>query len=97
MGSLFSDERECWLCGSPYVHKHHVYGGARRKRSDMEGCWLYLCPAHHNMSNHGVHFDKALDLEIKQECQSRWMVRNRAGVEQFIELFGRNYLEEEWS
>lgn len=63
----------------------------------MEGCWLYLCPAHHNMSREGVHFDPVLDLYIKQECQSRWMVKNRAGVEQFIELFGRNYLEEEWS
>ena len=90
--SLFSNERECWLCGSPYVHKHHVYGGARRKRSEDEGCWLYLCPAHHNMSKYGVHFDKSLDLEIKRECQSRWMVYNQAGINDFIAHFGRNYL-----
>ena len=95
MGSLFSDERCCWLCGSPYVHRHHVYGGARRRRSDAEGCWLYLCPAHHNMSRYGVHFDHELDMELKRECQSRWMVRNRAGVGEFIAAFGRNYLEEE--
>lgn len=92
MRSLFSQERECWLCGNPTVHRHHVYGGSRRRASEEDGCWLYLCPAHHNMSNHGVHFDRELDLQLKQECQTRWMVANRAGEADFIARFGRSYL-----
>ena len=92
MRSLFSQDRECWLCGNPHVHKHHVYGGARRRLSEAEGCWLYLCPAHHNMSPHGVHLDRELDLRIKRECQTRWMVANQRGEAEFIQTFGRSYL-----
>ena len=34
-------------------------------------CWL--CPAHHNMSNAGVHFNKALDLHLKQQAEKIWV------------------------
>lgn len=44
------------------------------------------------MSDRGIHFDKLLDLTIKQECQRRWMEREGSTVEGFIETFGRNYL-----
>ena len=91
--SLFSDERECWLCHSPEVHKHHVYpGNGRRQISEREGCWLYLCPAHHNMGEFGVHFDRQLDLAIRQECQRRWMESNEATADEFREIFGCSYL-----
>ena len=96
--SLFSDphDPECWICHTRMnLHVHHIYGGVgRRPVSDREGCWLYLCGPHHNMSDHGVHFDKLLDLSIKQECQRRWMKREQATVEDFIGVFGRNYLED---
>lgn len=90
MKSLFSDEKVCWLCGSPHVHKHHImYGTANRRLSESWGCWVYLCPRHHNMSKDGVHFNKQLDRELKEECQRRWEERYGEG---FIEIFGRNYL-----
>lgn len=93
MSSLYSDERVCFLCGNTLVHKHHVYGGnGRRQVSDREGCWLYLCPFHHNMSNAGIHFDKELDHMVKQDCQKRWMKRNGKTVDDFIATFGRSYL-----
>lgn len=92
-GSLFSDQRECWLCGNPNVHVHHVYGGVgRRPISEREGCWLYLCPFHHNMSNAGIHFDHELDARVKRECQERWMERNGKTEEEFCTMFGRSYL-----
>lgn len=91
--SLLSDEKACWLCGNPHVHKHHIYGGVgRRPISDREGCWVYLCGPHHNLSDAGVHFDKKLDLRLKKDCQLRWMERNRKTEEQFIKMFGRSYL-----
>ena len=86
-------EDGCWLCGNPTVHKHHVYGGTgRRQVSEREGCYVYLCPAHHNMSSVGVHFDHQLDMRLKAECERRWLEANGATEADFIRTFGRNYL-----
>lgn len=91
--SLYSTEQECWICHSPTVHLHHIYGGhGRRPISDREGCWVYLCPAHHNMSDFGVHFDHQLDQFFKADCQRRWEARNGKGHDDFRQLFGRSYL-----
>lgn len=50
------------------------------------------------MSNMGVHFDKELDAFFRSDCQRRW--ERREGISDpehraFIELMGRNYLEDE--
>lgn len=90
--SLLSTEKVCYICGSPAVIRHHVFGGtANRRLSEKHGCWVYLCPHHHNMSNEGVHFDRELDLQIKRACQSRWEAVN-GGREDFIRVFGKSYL-----
>lgn len=91
--SLLSTERECLVCRTTRdLHKHHIfYGAGRRKISEREGCWCWLCARHHNMSNQGVHFDRSLDLRIKQMCQGAWETANGT-TEDFIRLFGRNYL-----
>ena len=71
--SLYGNERECFLCHDTNVHKHHIFfGSGRRSISDDEGCWVYLCPMHHNMSDFGVHFDKSLDMFFKEDCQRWW-------------------------
>jgi hypothetical protein len=97
--SLLSDESDpcCYVCGTTYnLHVHHVYGGVgRRHVSDREGCWVFLCARHHNMSNAGIHFDKELDDLVKAECQRRW--EEREGIDEpnhetFIALMGRNYI-----
>ena len=86
------DEKVCYICGSPNnIHKHHVFGGANRKRSDREGCWVYLCAPHHNMSDKGVHFDREADLKLKRECEREWVDRNGT-IEDFIEAYGKNYI-----
>ena len=89
-----SNERECYICGAYYnLHKHHIYpGNGRRQISEREGCWCYLCYRHHNGSNHGVHFDKELDMMLRKECEIKWMQKNNATVEDFIATFGVNYL-----
>ena len=95
--SLFSDDPRCLICGRPYVHRHHIYpGNGRRDVSEQEGCWVYLCPFHHNMSNHGVHFDRKLDLTLREECQRRWEAREGLEGDEahdaFRRLFGISYL-----
>ena len=90
--SIMSNDKVCFICGTPFnLHKHHIYEAYRRKNSEKYGCWIYLCARHHNMSNQGIHFNKKLDTAIKQRCQEEWEARfgNR---EDFIRVFGRNYL-----
>lgn len=93
---LYGDERRCWLCWRQPVHRHHIYpGNGRRDVSEDEGCWVYLCPEHHNMSESGVHFDRSLDAFFRADCQRRWEARE--GVDDpdhsgFIHLFGCSYL-----
>ena len=94
--SLISDEERCWVCYTTMnLHRHHIfYGRDNRLQSELQGCWVYLCSTHHNMSDRGVHFNKALDLRLKQECQRRWESEKGTRAD-FIRLFGRSYLEEQ--
>lgn len=69
------------------------YGTANRNISEQQGCWCYLCPRHHNASNYGVHLNQKLNLMLRQKAQRAWMEKNNKTTEDFIALFGRNYLE----
>lgn len=91
--SILSNERECYICHSPFnLHRHHIFhGSARRQTSEREGCWVYLCAYHHNLSDDGVHFDHELDLSLKRECQRAWEARN-GGRKRFMDVFGVSYL-----
>ena len=96
------DLTKCYVCGcSGNLHKHHIiYGTANRKNSEEYGLTVMLCPAHHNMSNNGVHFNKKLDLKLKQLAEKTWIERFASKdisyedkIEEFIDVFGRNYLD----
>ena len=72
--------------------KHHVfYGTANRKLSEKYGLTIWLCPKHHNMSDKGIHFNKPLDLQIKQIAQREF--EDTYGHDEFLRIFGRNYLD----
>lgn len=97
MESIVQRNKECYVCGTTYdLHCHHVfYGSGYRKLSEEYGCKLWLCAAHHNMSNFGVHFNKSLDRMLKRETQKAF--EERHGHTRYMEVFDRNYLEpEEW-
>ena len=94
--SLLSEEKTCWVCGSPNVELHHVFSGwANRCQSDRYGCTVFLCRAHHT-GKHGVHFDRDLDTKIRLECQRAWEARYAknpyGGHDEFRRVFGRSYL-----
>ena len=88
--SILNDDKTCYVCGSPYVERHHIYAGARRKQSEKFGCVVFLCRAHHT-GGQGVHFNKALDLKLKQECQRAWE-EHYGDREKFRRVFGKSYL-----
>lgn len=42
------------------------------------------------MSSEGVHFDKELDIELKQKCQKEF--EKNGTREEFRRIFGKSYL-----
>jgi hypothetical protein len=46
----------------------------------------------HNMSAHGVHFNHEFDMALKRIGQQAAMDYYGWSVEQFREIFGKNYL-----
>ena len=83
---------KCFICGTRNnLHIPEIYyGTANRKKSIEYGCYVSLCAYHHNMSDYGVHYNKALDLNLKQECQRRFEeIYDNA---KFMETFNKNYL-----
>lgn len=89
--SILQENKQCYVSGKLYpLHKHHIYGAGNRNISEREGFWVWLAPEWHNMSDYGVHFNKQLDLKLKQECQRKYEETHTR--EEFMALIGRNYL-----
>ena len=91
--TILQNNKECYITQSTSnLHKHHIFGGASRRKSEQYGLWVWLRADWHNMAGYGVHFNKELSRRIKQEAQSAAMRRYSWTEEQFIAIFGRNYL-----
>lgn len=93
MKSVIQKQKMCLVCNTPYnLHEHHIFEGtANRRMSEKFGLKVFLCARHHNMSNEGVHFNKELDLSIKQLGQ-KYFERHYGSRDYFIEKFGKSYL-----
>lgn len=89
--SIMQSRRECYITGATQgLHKHHVYGGSRRKASEAWGCWVYLRGDWHNLASYGVHTNRDLDRRLKQICQEKF--ERLYGHDCFMAVFGKNYL-----
>lgn len=90
------DKERCFVCetnaNGDYwgLDKHHVFGGANRKKSEKYGLTVYLC--HDRCHLNGVHKYGALDKYLKRLVQKRAMDHYVWSVEDFIKIFGKNYL-----
>ena len=86
---------KCYVCGTiRNLHRHHVFHGtSNRKQSEKFKMVVYLCGYHHNLSNEGVHFNKKLDLQLKQEYQVKWESQY-GSREEFRKVFRKSYIEE---
>ena len=92
--SLFDNQKRCYIClDRRNIHKHHVYGGPHRDKSEKYGEWVYLCAKHHNMSDVGVHFNIKLNQILKELGQIKFedCVVTR---EDFVRIFWKSYIEE---
>ncbi len=89
--SIMQKDKECYLTKSKIrLHKHHIYMGPYRQKSEKYGCWVWLRADWHNMADYGVHFNHELDMRLKKECQRRF--EDIHGHEKFMELFKKNYI-----
>ena len=71
-------------------HKHHVFGGSRRKWSEKYGCFLYLSPEEH-LGAAGAHFNKEFAQNLHEEYQE--LLESHGWTrEEFRETFGKSYL-----
>lgn len=93
--SIMQTEKECYITGQTNnLHKHHIYfGNPRRRISEENGFWVWLCGRLHNQSEDGVHGKNGheLDLMLKQHCQMKY--EETHSREEFMKLIGKNYLD----
>ena len=74
-------------------HRHEIFFGVRnRQKSIDDGLVVFLEPRRHNMSEEGVHYNKAFRDMMQREGQKRWMEHYNKTVEDFIARYGKNYL-----
>ena len=91
--SILQQNKWCLVCGiNNNIHIHEVFYGKNRNKSIEDGCCVFLCAYHHNMSNKGIHFNVNLDLKVKQMMEKRWCEYYKKDVNDFIKRYGRNYL-----
>ncbi|MDD7390045.1 MAG: hypothetical protein PUG60_10450 [Lachnospiraceae bacterium] len=86
----------CYVCGrSCDSQEHHIfYGTANRSLSEKYGLKVYLCLNHHTATREAVHNGNwKLDIRLKQEAQRAFESRHGSRSE-FMEIFGKNYLED---
>lgn len=98
--SILQGHRECVLTGYDgiYLDKHHVFGGANRKKSEQLGLWVWVQPELHNLGRESIHRNAELDRTLKKWAQRICMERYDMSIEDFIREFGRNYIltEGDW-
>lgn len=99
---LTSDMDKCFYTGyrGYDIERHHVFGGANRKRSEEYG---YVVPLHPWLHPNGAHADNRkckqltnktlteIDEDLKKRCQEDFELRHGTRAD-FINLFGKGYL-----
>ena len=92
MKTVLQKNKECYVCKTTLgLHRHHVFGASNRSRSEKYKLTVFLCGYHHNLSNNGVHFNKDLDVHLKQYAQE-YFERHIGDRNDFRRLFGKSYL-----
>lgn len=87
--------RVCEICGSTQnIERHHVFNGAYKKKSERYGALIDLCHSCHNEPPNGVHHNAENMQALKAKHQNRIMQEYQLTTEQFIHLFGKNYIGE---
>lgn len=89
--------KECYLCGrngmTDPLDCHHVFNGAYRDKSEKYGLKVYLCHSHcHIFGELAAHRCRATADYLKAEGQKAFMEHYSKTKEDFMRIFGRNYI-----
>ena len=85
-------ELKCELCGGQAHHTHHVFGASNKNNSEKYGLLARLCIYCHTGSNRAVHQCRDTDLKLKRKYQEKF--EETYTMDDFIRVFGRNYIQE---
>jgi hypothetical protein len=91
------DKTHCFICGMNTnlepLDCHHVFGGANRNKSERYGLKVYI---HHNkchiFGENSAHKNAKVDKALKRIAQKRAMKYYGWTIEQFRDIFGKNYI-----
>ena len=94
MKSIIQTEKKCFICGKNGgywgLDRHHVFGHHNRNNSEKYGLVVWLC--HDECHLNGVHKDAKLNRMVQAKVQKIAMRHYRWSTEEFIKIFGKNYL-----
>lgn len=83
----------CLICGKHCnTERHHIFGGARRKKSEKYGLVVDLCHDCHNEPPNGAHFNADVMDELHKYGQRKAMEEQGWTIPDFIREFGKSYL-----
>lgn len=91
---------KCFLCGRNGVFdrldRHHIFGGSRRKHSEKYGLVVLLCHSRcHIEGKFSAHQNADIMQYLHEYGQRKAMIEQGWTVEEFREVFGANYLDQE--
>lgn len=94
---LQTDRTHCFICGMNTnvepLDCHHVFNSFNKKNSEKYGLLVWL---HHRkchiFGENSVHGNAKVDKKLKAFAQKKAMEHYGWSIEQFRELFGKNYL-----
>lgn len=89
MKSILQENKECYICGLPYVEDHHIFFGPLKSLAEKYGLKVWLCKRHHT-GDYSPHFNRFLDIELKQKAQLAFLETHT--MEEWMAEFGRNFL-----
>lgn len=87
----------CALCGRKgMLEDHHVFSGPFRQKSEQYGLKVGLCgDSCHRNGPRSAHGCRETADSLKQHWQIKFMQEHQYSVHDFIQAFGRNYLNED--
>lgn len=73
------------------LQEHHVFSGPNRTNSEENGLKIYLCRDHHIYGPEAIHNNARIRHEVQRMAQREF--EKRHSHKEFMEIFGRNYLD----
>ena len=89
-----SDTTFCYACGraTGKLDRHEAFFGSLRQKSKAYGLWVLLCHYPCHMGTDGYQYNAERARELKARAQQCAMDTYGWTTEEFVSLFGKNYL-----